>query len=478
MTFITFNFYIFLIAVLILYYILPLRFRYLSLLMGSISFYMLFYKEGWWLILLTILLSYLFSIMIFKQNGQAKTTIYVLSLVFTICPLLIKYINTIKTGDASKGIIGFVVPLGISFYTISIIAYLTDIYKGIVTPTYNILKYTLYVSFFPHIVQGPIPRYNDLSKDLYEGHAFHEDTFSKGLHLIIWGFFLKLVIADKVAVVVNTIFDNYQAYVGFYVLIGALLYSLQLYADFYACTTLARGIALLFGIKLKDNFRQPYFATSIKDFWQRWHLTLTSFLRDYIYIPLGGNRHGKKRKYLNILIVFAVSGIWHGAGLNYMIWGLVHGIYQIVGELTDKKRTKFLDSIRLTKDRPKTIILKRIITFLLITITWIPFRAQNMEVACIMISNMFTKFNPWILFNNRIFSLGLSWKELMVLLVATIILYLISHAHEKGKHISNIILSKNIFIRWSIYILAIISIMIFGTYGFGFNPQDFIYGGF
>ena len=239
-----------------------------------------------------------------KRVGRWKKFWFVISILMTAIPLL-----AIKESPYLLNIImhqpmpeWWLVPVGIAFWSMQLIAYSVDIYKDEIEPEKNFLKFLLFVSFFPQIIQGPIPRYAQLSGQLTEGKRFDECKFVKGFMLVLWGFFLKLCIADKAGIIVDTVFNNYPAYCGMYVLVAGVLYSLQLYANFLACTSITQGISGLFGISIISNFNHPYFSASIKDFWRRWHISLSSWLRDYVYIPLGGSRKGRLRKFINLLI--------------------------------------------------------------------------------------------------------------------------------------------------------------------------------
>ena len=284
----------------------------------------------------------------------------------------------------------WIVPVGMSFYTLQMISYLVDIFRGKIKAQRNLGKFALFVTFFPQVVQGPIPRYEQLGNQLYEGHPFEEKEFCKGLQLIVWGFFLKLMIADKASIVVNQVFDHWKAYQGCYVLVAGVLYSIQLYTDFLSCVCLSKGVAELFGIHLADNFRRPYLAESVKEFWGRWHISLSSWLRDYIYIPLGGIREG---------------------------------------------------------------------------------------IA--MVYKMITVYNPWIFFDDSLLRLGLSWKEWGMLGISLWVLCKVEQTQEKEVlDVRDRILRQPLALQWGFYLAAVAFIMVFGTYGFGFNAADFIYGGF
>ncbi len=286
------------------------------------------------------------------------------------------------------------------------------------------------------------------------------------------------MIADKAAVVVNPIFDHYQGYAGIYVWVGAIFYSFQLYADFLSCTTISKGVAKLYGISIIDNFNHPYFATSIKDFWRRWHMSLSSWLRDYIYIPLGGNRKGRLFKWINLTITFLVSGLWHGSTWKFIAWGFLHAMYQIFGEIKDIIVSKYnIDRYKMSNRKIATYI-HRTITFILVMMGWIIFRADTLKISIEMIKSMIINVNPWVLFNDSLFDIGLSWKEWIVLMVSLTILAYVSSIQEKGAIVCNWISKQNILVRWLIYLIAIWAIWIFGTYGYGYDAKDFIYGGF
>lgn len=412
--------------------------------------------------------------------GGGRKLCLVITILITTIPLLaikeLPYVRNIIMHEPMPE--WWLVPVGIAFWSMQLIAYAVDIYKGEIDPEKNFLKFLLFVSFFPQIIQGPIPRYAQLSNQLTEGNRFDECKFVKGFMLILWGFFLKLCIADKAGIIVDTIFNNYPAYCGMYVLVAGVLYSFQLYADFLAYTSFAQGISGLFGINIISNFNHPYFSTSIRDFWRRWHISLSSWLRDYIYIPLGGNRKGKLRKYINLLITFAVSGIWHGSGFKFLFWGLLHGIYQIIGELMAPVKKAVNRKLNLNNHPRVKKIYETIFTFLMIMFAWIIFRADRLKTGLSMIKSIFIVYNPWILTNDSLYDLGLSWKECSILVFCLYVLLIVSRKQEKGVQIRNKILEYNLFTRWCIYIGSIIFVIVFGTYGYGFDPQAFIYGGF
>jgi D-alanyl-lipoteichoic acid acyltransferase DltB (MBOAT superfamily) len=483
MSYTSWNYYAMVIVLIIAYYALPKKIRWISLLAGSVFFYtqLIYRKKQIAIFICSIVVSYIAGIVIEKirnkDNKFLKRAVLAISILLTALPLLLEKLGDFMCGSVlhiTK--VSWIIPVGLSFYTLQLIAYMVDVYNGKTKAQLNPLKYGLFASFFPQIIQGPIPRYEKLNKELFEGNDYSFDNIIAGIQLVIWGFFLKYMIADKAAVIVNSVFDHYHAYSGGYIWIAGILYSMQLYADFLSCTTMSQGVAEMFGIHLDNNFMHPYFSTSIKDFWRRWHMSLSKWLRDYIYIPLGGNRKGKYHKWLNILITFAVSGLWHGGRWKFLIWGLLHALYQIIGEVKDSLiDDKWID----TKSKRRVwIVFQRVVTFLLVMVAWIIFRADTFQASIEMIRTMIVGYNPWIWFDDSLFRLGLNWKECAALAFSIGVLFLVSYEQEKGRQLRKWISSQNIIVRWGIYLLAIWTIWICGSYGFGFDAKDFIYGGF
>ena len=485
MSYCSWIYYVMVIVLLVIYYVIPKQFRWFVLLLGSITFYIQVINSIKQIVLfgLSILISFFAGLLLQKvrsnENIRIKRTILFVGIILSVFPLLLN-----RTVDFIFGSlihitrVSWIVPVGLSFYTLQLIAYLIDVYKGEIDAQVNLLKYGLFVSFFPQIIQGPIPRYKQLKKELFEGNNYKTENIMSGIQLIIWAFFLKYMIADKAATIVNEVFDNYHAYSGVYIWIAAFLYSIQLYTDFLSCTTMSQGVAEMFGIHLVNNFNHPYFSASVKEFWHRWHMSLSFWLRDYIYIPLGGNKNGRFLKHINLIITFLVSGLWHGGSWKYVIWGLLHAFYQIVGEVKQEISSRYFLNKSLLLDKKLLLTLHRIETFIIVMIAWIIFRAESFKASLDIIVSMFTNFNIWVLFNDSLFELGLNWKECIVLMISIVILGEVSHLQEKGVKLRNYFSKQNTVIRWLVYLIAIWTIWIFGSYGFGFDAQDFIYGGF
>lgn len=466
MNYLSIEFYCMLFICIITYYIFPLKYRWLVLLVASMVFYYLISSKA--LIILLIMCFFSFTTGVILEKKRNKRILQI-----TIVLLLIPMVSGRLLSGIGAGS-NLPVIVGLSYFTLQMIAYIADVFKGKISAQRNFFKYVLFISFFPQINQGPIPRYEQLQFQLIEGHKFEEEKFVKGYMLILWGFFLKLMLADKAAVMVNTIFENYEIYAGFYIVLGGVLYSLQIYTDFLAYTTIAQGVAALFGISLVDNFAHPYFSGALKQFWERWHISLSRWLRDYIYIPLGGNR---KRKNFNIMMTFLVSGLWHGFCLKYVVWGMMHAGYQITGIKTFAWRERIYRAIHIEEHSHIKEMIKRIGTFICVTAAWIIFRADSTSQGLKMLCSLLKIFNPQILWNGSILELGLDWQEIIILIGSILILIKCSKMQEKYC-IRDKILKQPFVIRCTIYIVLISVIWIFGTYGYEFSASDFIYGGF
>lgn len=478
MTYISITFYLFVLAALLLYYILPLKSRWLVLLGGSIFFYWQITGTGAAMVIVFVTIMIAYGAGLLLERAKNKGILAVAVLLMILPWFCIKNGNYVLEILLHKNAVEWIVPVGISFYTLQMISYLADVYMGRITAQRNPAKFILYGMFFPQIVQGPIPRYDRLGDQLYTGHLFDERMVVGGFYRILWGFFLKLMIADRAAVVVNEIFEYYYQYVGCYVLVAGVLYSIELYADFAACISISKGVANLFGIRLADNFNHPYLAVSVKDFWHRWHISLSEWLKDYIYIPLGGSRKGRIRTYINLVLTFLVSGIWHGAGLRFVAWGMLHAVYQIVGELTRNVQHKAAKLLGLEEAAGVRLWIRRGWTFFCVMTAWIIFRAENLTAGIRMIWSMFRIRNLWIFTNDAMLSLGLDWKEWMILAVSVLILFVVNIKQEQGVSFSNVIFKQPVYIRWALYLIVIFGIMTYGVYGMGYDSQAFIYGGF
>lgn len=483
MNYISITFYMFIVVALILFYAMPSKHRWKILLGANLFFYSYVGNRTLLIFIITIIFSWGAGLCIDKiENSLVKSRIKKIvlfgSIFIVISPLfLVKYSDFALSLIGKKLNLSLVVPIGISYYSLQMISYLVDISRRNIEPEKNLFKYALYISYFPQILQGPIARYPQMKSQLQQEYEFNETTFVKGIHLIIWGFFLKMMIADKSAIVVNEIFNNYEMYVGWYVILGGVLYSIQLYTDFLACITISQGVSLLFGIEIVDNFNHPYSAVSVKEFWHRWHISLSTWLRDYVYIPLGGNRKGKLIKYCNLMITFIISGVWHGAGFKYIVWGMMHAFYQIVEDVIMPVKKYIWENTILYKIEEIRKCCEQLVTFVCVMLAWIVFRADSLRGAIAMLKNIVKVNNVWIFFDGSMTRLGLSLKQIVVLIISIGIMYIVSK-YQQRVSVRDYILRQNILVRWGIYIGSVVVILIFGTYGNGFDAQSFIYGGF
>lgn len=486
MSYVSIPYYIMVVLAVVLYYAVPKKIRWMVLLLASGCFYYAVSERKEQLVVfgISIVLSYYSGILLQrgrdrKYKNSTLKMILTAGIIASGLPLFVSKCAEFFLGSVlHKPLIHWILPVGLSFYSLQTIGYLVDVYRAKMDPQKNIFRYTLFVSFFPLIIQGPISRYDQLEKQLFEGHDYDSQRLMRGIQLILWGWMLKYLIADKASVFVNAVFDHSAVYSGVFILVAAVLYSIQLYTDFLSCVTMSQGVAELFGIELTDNFNHPYFSTSINDFWKRWHKSLSAWLRDYIYIPLGGNRHGRVRKYVNLILTFAVSGLWHGGRWKYLFWGLMHASYQILEEVLEQPVNGMLEKISLPKGTRMRTLIEQMFNFFLVMLAWIIFRAESLKAGIKMIGTMFGKFYPWVFFDNSLFQLGLSQKEFEVLFLAVALLLAVSVLQEKGIKIREWFHRQNTAIRWMIYLCSIWSIWIFGTYGYGFQAADFIYGGF
>lgn len=386
--------------------------------------------------------------------------------VFKYYSFTVNFINKIL-GIAALSIdmpvIDVLLPVGISFYTFQALGYIVDVYRGEIKAERNFINYALFVSFFPQLVAGPIERSKNLLTQIDNlGHRRYENL-SKGLLYILWGFFLKLVIADRAAIFVNQVFDSYQGYSYIFLCYAALLFAVQIYCDFYSYSVIAKGSAKILGYDLMDNFRAPYLSASITEFWRRWHISLSTWFKDYLYIPLGGNRKGAFRKHLNVLIVFFVSGLWHGANYTFVLWGLIHGIFNIL-EDSFKGITKGIRDNFIYKN------LRRLITFVVAVMSFVIFRSKNIGAAKAYLLGIFKRQA-----GSLDASIAFPYEDTVILLIAIAILVVIDILIYNKVKLADNIERRSLIVRWPIYIFLLIVTLIFGIYGPGYSEAQFIY---
>lgn len=485
MSILSVSFLAFLVLLTAIYHIVPGKVKPYILLAGSIFFYLSFDMRYSLFLLFTVISTYACGILTEKAEAKERKKLYlIITLLINIAILIVvKYLpyTVSLIGSAfGKDFSAFklLVPIGISFYTLQTVGYCIDVYRGDIKAEKNFFKYSSFATFFPLILQGPISRYSQLADQLFSkkkaNDLYRSITF--GSQLMLWGFFKKLVIADRAAILVNTVFDNHTEYTALPILAAALLYTVQIYTDFSGCVDICRGAGELFGINIIDNFRQPYFATSIPDFWRRWHISLSSWLRDYVYIPLGGNRKGKARKYLNIFIVFLVSGFWHGVGLQYIAWGILHGVYQIAGGITMPMRKKLCSSMHINRESVPYKLFQQLFTFALIVESWIFFRSDSVTTALRMTKRLIFNWDSTPL--SSLLNLGLDVNDFIILAVSLVLLFTVSVLRAKKIPVREKTAKAPLPIRWIIYLAVFMAVLVFGIYGPGYSDASFIYMNF
>lgn len=489
MLFNSWEFLLFFPTVVTLYFLSPHKWRWFLLLIVSCIFYMLFIPVYILILLATILIDYAAGILIEKTEEKTKKKIYLIVSIISTCAVLFifKYFNFFNVNfvaiaqffdwNYSITALKIILPIGLSFHTFQSLSYVIEVYRKNQKAEYNFGIYSLYVMFFPQLVAGPIERPQNLLHQFYERHIFDYKRIIDGLSLMLWGFFKKIVIADNVAGLVNIVYNNPENFTGVHFIIATILFAFQIFCDFSGYSDIAIGAAKVLGFDLMKNFDRPYSAKSISEFWRRWHISLSTWFRDYLYIPLGGSRAGKFKKYLNLMIVFMASGIWHGANWTFIVWGFIHGLYLVIGELTKVIRGKAINYLKIDKLPRVYGLVQTSVAFLLVCFAWIFFRANSLYDAWYITANLFVGI-PDFLFNltnlNSIKSvLGkfavspMEFIRIWIFIASLIIVY----AYKGSKSIQQALTNKPTFVRWGFYYILIMVILFFGNLG----KQPFIY---
>lgn len=426
--------------------------RKVILLVSNVVFVMSFGNIFHLLYLVFIILFSYFCSKYLSNHKDKK--ILILSIVIPILVLsYFKYFNFIQFDN-------LVMPIGISFYTFKVISHLVDTYKQKEQINFNLYDYALYVSFFPCLSAGPIHRSYDFLKQLNIIQVFDYSKLKSGAILCAFGMFQKIVIADYLNIVVKNILDN-PIYTGIYVLFSLFLYSFQLYVDFDAYSNIAIGVSKMLGFDIKRNFYTPYMSSNLHEFWHRWHISLSTWIRDYIYIPLGGNRKGFIRKCMNILIAFGLSGLWHGSSIVFLLWGFGHGIVLIIEELISPYLRKL----------PKHQMLKPIgiiINFVIVSFLWILFRNNSIQQVADILNRLFIP-DMFTLEFAGFTSFQFGWIILLVMVI------IITDILRNKTNMIDWFNNRVWVFRWFVYIAMIAIVIVFGVYGLGYNPNDFIY---
>jgi D-alanyl-lipoteichoic acid acyltransferase DltB (MBOAT superfamily) len=423
----------------------------------------------------TIVIDYFAGILLETAQGRKRKLYLIASLVANIGVLSVfKYFNFLNDNatallqsiDQHNPIpnLSILLPIGLSFHTFQAMSYTIEVYRGKQKAERNFGIYALYVMFFPQLVAGPIERPMNLLPQFYIKHEFEYERVSAGIKLMIWGLFKKLVIADRLALYVNTVYDDPAQHTSITLILATIFFAFQIYCDFSGYSDIAIGAARVLGFKLMTNFHHPYLSRSVAEFWKRWHISLSTWFKDYLYIPLGGNRVSHSRLYFNLLIVFLISGLWHGANWTYVIWGGLNGVYLVFAVITSRFRNLLTHKLGLDKIPYLFIPLQITVTFILVSFSWIFFRAKNVADAFTVIKNI-AHFDGPIFYDHADIS-SLAFALLGIIFLATV--------EAKREYFPNrfaLLSNRNVYVRNLSYALLIIVIVLFGV----FDGGQFIY---
>lgn len=489
MLFNSLHFLLFFPIVVAAYFLLPFKYRWAFLLGASYYFYMCWKPEYVLLLLVSTLIDFYAGIQIGKAASLQKRKLFLLlSLSSNLGILfLFKYFNFLNASARALfdhfnifynvPMFELLLPVGISFYTFQTMSYVIDVYRGDQKPEKHFGMFALYVTFFPQLVAGPIERSTTLMPQFYERHSFDWPRTLDGLKLMLWGFFKKTVIADRAAMLVNQVYGNPSQYEGIHFIIATVFFAFQIYCDFSAYSDIAIGSASVMGIKLMNNFDRPYYSKSISEFWKRWHISLSSWLKDYLYVAIGGDTVVKWKLFFSLFVTFLFSGLWHGANWTYIAWGAINGIYIVSSYLARNINRKVA---RFTSIAQYPFLHKAWqagFTFALVCFAWIFFRAKNMSDAIYIVTHLFTGLGEFIMnsydvryIKSTLKGMGLEQSEFLIAAGAIAIMEAVQMV-QRNYRIRTLIAERPIWIRWPIYYATIFFIIKFGI----FEQQEFIY---
>jgi len=472
MLFNSLQFAFFFVIIVTLYFAIPHRYRWALLLAGSYFFYMCWNWKYIGLIILSTLIDYFAGSRMSALPDRKRRRKYLVLSLLTNLGLLFafKYFNfffdSVNAGFSLLGMsfhipyIHVLLPVGISFYTFQTLSYSIDVYRGKIQHERHLGIFALYVSFFPQLVAGPIERASRLLPQFYKENKFDEARVVSGLRLMLWGLFKKIVVANRLALYVDAVYNNAELHSGLTLLIATYMFAFQIYCDFSGYSDIAIGAARVLGYDLMKNFNRPYFARTINEFWSRWHISLSTWFRDYLYFPLGGNRKGTPRMFVNLLIVFLVSGMWHGANWTFLIWGGLHGIYAALSKLTLPARDRLVEFLR----APKVLVqsVRIFVTFHLVCFGWIYFRASSLDQANFIVSRIFSM--PW----GNLFITALDQFTYGIVAIVALLAVDIS---QEWFRLSEKFMLRPWTVRWASYVVVIVIMVLIGV----FDESQFIY---
>ncbi|TSC95207.1 MAG: putative membrane protein involved in D-alanine export [Parcubacteria group bacterium Licking1014_1] len=490
MLFNSIEFLIFFPSVVSLYFLTPQRRRWLLLLLASCFFYMAFIPAYILILAALIIIDYFSAILISNSTGRKRKIFLIISIFFTCFALFIfKYYNFFNINfesiayflrwNYSLKALNLIIPIGLSFHTFQSLSYVIEVYRGKYKAERNFGIYALYVMFFPQLAAGPIERPQNLIHQFYEKHEFEYQRVVGGLKLMALGLFKKMVIADRLALFVNQVYSNPTDYSGLGLIAATVFFAFQIYYDFSGYSDIAIGAAQVMGFRLMDNFNHPYMSRSISEFWRRWHISLSTWFRDYLYIPLGGSRVKISRRCFNLFITFLVGGLWHGANWTFMAWGALNGFYYVFGIITAGIRKKIVELTHLNKLPKFHKYIQIFTTFCLTCFGWIFFRAGNIKDAFYIISRLFVgipvdlvnsiKFLQSVKIQHSII-LGQPVYELFVLIASFVFMMILYYA-QKNKSDKNLFSDRPLLIRWVFYYILVFGIIFLSISG----EMKFIY---
>ena len=469
MNYMSLVFYAFICIFLIIYYMTPRKYRYIVIAVGSYIFYGYANIKMLVVLFAITILTYIGGLLIEKKKSKS---VYVLFFVLLVLVLVgFKYTNfaiqnvnwiasKISLNIVPISQIDILLPIGLSFIIFQTCTYLGDVYKKNITAEKNIVMYAAFVAFFPTVLSGPIQKARELLPQIKTPEAFDAEQAKKGTILFIWGLFEKAMVANKLLIIVDKVFSDYTSYNSAYYIVAGISFSLYIYADFSSYSDMARGISMIMGIKICKNFSNPYLSKTTSEFWNRWHMSLNNWFVEYVYIPLGGNRKGKIRKYINIFIVFLISGLWHGADYHFIAWGILNGILVIIGDITKPLKRKIYGAVHVNEEVESIVFCKRAIVFWLITLTWIFFNNDTLESLYIIKSMIF--FNPINFFDQNLLSITGTTATTFITLLAAI-LFSVIQIKRQNEGMEYKKYSKQPFIFQILVMACLICVCIFAT---------------
>ena len=476
MLFNSLEFAIFFPLIVCIYFFLAQRWRTLWLLTTSCVFYMAFIPAYIIILFVTILIDYCAGIYIEKTNPRGKFWLLSISILATCLVLFVFKYFAFFTGTfvgfaewfgwkISLPTLNIILPIGLSFHTFQSLSYVIEVYRGHQKPERNFVTYATYVMFFPQLVAGPIERPQNLLPQFRERVGFDYERVSSGLKRIAWGLFKKVVVADRLALYVSDVYGSPQKYNGLQLTLATVFFAYQIYCDFSGYSDIAIGSARVLGFNLMENFKTPYYSTSVSEFWKRWHISLSTWFRDYIYIPMGGSRLGETRLLLNVFITFLISGLWHGANWSFVAWGVLNGLYLIVGRITSEYRNKLFDRVGLGQDTLTRQVIMLVTTFTLTCGAWIVFRAQNLSDAWYIFTHLLSNWDI-----HEIKTPHFLLRHLPVALAAIATLEVIQFCRQK-RYPRFQWSSHPVYLRHAAYLAFVFTIILFGV----FQTSQFIY---